>query len=269
MKPGKILLTAVILSLSAASGGCSIMSKEECLSADWESRGLGDGTEGKASSLLSEYHKACDEYRPVDDEAYRRGRGRGAKIYCVPKTLFNTGMSGAELTDICNDLPEHGELMVYYQRGQIAYLAERQVSWFDDLIQKADSLLGRSRWFSKSYRIRGMRDTLAAGRAKARTAADQAAAGMNEDVSVPDLRPEMESTGIPEQISRYADADLTLDRLENEINNTTTRIMHYELCINDDDKDKAESCRREYYYYRDQKRELESEYRSVEWSVGL
>lgn len=73
--------------------------------------------------------------------AYRRGRGRGAKIYCVPKTLFSTGMSGAELTDICNDLPEHGELMVYYQRGQIAYLAERQVSWFDDLIQKADSLL--------------------------------------------------------------------------------------------------------------------------------
>lgn len=124
MKPGKILLSALMLSF-AAMQGCSVMSKDECLSADWESRGLNDGAAGKGSSLLSEYHEACDEYRPVEEDAYRKGRARGAKIFCVPKTLFSTGRSGAELTDICNDLPEYGELAIYYQRGQIAYLAEQ------------------------------------------------------------------------------------------------------------------------------------------------
>ena len=269
MKPGKILLSALMLSF-AAMQGCSVMSKDECLSADWESRGLNDGAAGKGSSLLSEYHEACDEYRPVEEDAYRKGRARGAKIFCVPKTLFSTGRSGAELTDICNDLPEYGELAIYYQRGQIAYLAEQQVRWIDDLISKADSLLSSSRWFSKSYRIREMRGTLTGLRNKAKIAADRAVnAGMNTDVSVPDLSPEAERTGIPETINRYADADDHLDRLETEMNINRSNLMRYEACMHDRDKDRAESCRHEYYYYRDQQRQLESEYRSVEWSVGL
>ena len=270
MKPGKILLAALILSAAALVEGCSVMSKEECLSADWESRGLNDGTEGKSSSVISEYHKACDVYRPVDEGAYRKGRGRGAKIFCVPKTLFSTGRSGAELTDICNDLPEYGELAVYYQRGQIAYLAEQQVRWFDDLISKADSLLASSRWFSKGFRIREMRGTLASARLKAKTAADRAVnAGMNTDVIVPDLSSDIERSGIPETINRYADADDSLDRLETEMNSNRASVMRYEGCMHDKDKDKADSCRREYFYYRDQQRKLEYEYRQIELSVGL
>lgn len=46
MKPRKILLSALMLSFSAMQG-CSVMSKDECLSADWESRGLNDGAAGK------------------------------------------------------------------------------------------------------------------------------------------------------------------------------------------------------------------------------
>lgn len=203
MKPLRILMAAAMISAAAVSvQGCnSIMSKDECLNTNWEARGENDGIAGKGSSIISEYHEACDDYRPMDESSYRRGRERGAKAYCVPERLYNTGIAGTQLTDICSSVPGSAELMVYYQRGQMVYLAQAQLNTIDGIVQISNLLLDKGRWQSKQYRILEIRKAASKVRPKAKAALEKArAAGMKKDVAVPDLLEDMKSSGMIDTI---------------------------------------------------------------------
>ena len=55
MKLLRLLMAAAMISAAAVSvQGCnSIMSKDECINANWDSKGESDGIAGKASSLIT------------------------------------------------------------------------------------------------------------------------------------------------------------------------------------------------------------------------
>ncbi|MDY3144530.1 MAG: DUF2799 domain-containing protein [Succinivibrionaceae bacterium] len=272
MKLLRLLMAAAMISAAAVSvQGCnSIMSKDECINANWDSRGESDGIAGKASSLITEYHEACDDYRPMDEQAYRRGRDRGAKLFCVPERLYNTGKAGTELTDICNSVPGSSELMVYYQRGQIAYLADQQLKTIDSMISIANYLLDKRRWASKQYRLLEIRNQATKLRPKAKAAVDKALrAGMKKDVDIPDLLTELNSTGQMDTIVRYGKADTELDDIEKDILDYERKRDDSMRCMYSDSKKLAKSCRDSYDYYNQQLRDLKEKHWQIRSQVGL
>ena len=115
-------------------------------------------------------------------------------------------------------MPGSSELLVYYQRGQIAYLAEQQLKTIDSMISIANYLLDKSRWASKQYRLLEIRNQATKLRPKAKAAVDKALrAGMKKDVDIPDLLTELNSTGQMDTIVRYGKADTELDDIEKDI----------------------------------------------------
>ena len=272
MKLLRLLMAAAMISAAAVYvQGCnSIMSKDECINANWDSKGESDGIAGKASSLIAEYHEACDDYRPMDEQSYRRGRDRGAKLFCVPERLYNTGRAGTELTDICNSVPGSSELLVYYQRGQIAYLAEQQLKTIDSMISIANYLLDKSRWASKQYRLLEIRNQATKLRPKAKAAVDKALrAGMKKDVDIPDLLTELNSTGQMDTIVRYGKADTELDDIEKDILDYERKRDDSMRCMYSDSKKLAKSCRDSYDYYNQQLRDLKEKHWQIRSQVGL
>ncbi len=91
---------SVILLLALT--GCASLSKEECLSGNWEEIGFRDGTNGRTSDYLQSHIKACEKagVRPVQS-LWEKGRIRGLPAYCVPEKAYSEGREGRSLSAVC------------------------------------------------------------------------------------------------------------------------------------------------------------------------
>ncbi|HJR71215.1 MAG TPA: DUF2799 domain-containing protein [Gammaproteobacteria bacterium] len=87
--------------------GCSGMSEQACLTADWRTVGFEDGTMGRSVANIGSYRNACADHGVAPDlEAYRAGHGEGVEIYCRESNGFAVGHSGAAYQGVC---PAHLE----------------------------------------------------------------------------------------------------------------------------------------------------------------
>jgi hypothetical protein len=87
--------------------GCSGMSEQACLTADWRTVGFEDGTMGRSVANIGSYRNACADHGVAPDlEAYRAGHGEGVEIYCRESNGFAVGHSGASYQGVC---PAHLE----------------------------------------------------------------------------------------------------------------------------------------------------------------
>lgn len=90
LAPAALLVTAAF-NLS----GCASLSKEECLTANWDAIGYSDGFYGFAEHRLADHYKACGEYKITpNDTAWRAGYRRGIASYCRPTNGYELGKSG-------------------------------------------------------------------------------------------------------------------------------------------------------------------------------
>ena len=94
-----------VLSLAAAAylvAGCSGMSEQACVSADWRTIGFEDGTYGRSEAGIGRYRQQCGEHGVTPDLAsYRQGHAEGARIYCRESNGFAAGHSGAAYQGVC------------------------------------------------------------------------------------------------------------------------------------------------------------------------
>jgi cell wall-associated NlpC family hydrolase len=82
--------------------GCASMSKSECASANWETRGSLDGQNGSPLSLLSSHAKACAKIGVSPNaELYRKGHANGVRLYCTPQNGLAEGRQNAQYNDVC------------------------------------------------------------------------------------------------------------------------------------------------------------------------
>lgn len=82
---------------------CSTMNKSECLTANWNTIGYGDGTRGYKASRISQHRSACAEYGVAPNlNAYTTGRNKGLTQYCIPTTGYNRGLSGYSYNGVCS-----------------------------------------------------------------------------------------------------------------------------------------------------------------------
>jgi len=93
------------LSLCAAVyvlAGCSGMSEQACVSADWRTIGFEDGTRGRPVSNIGSYRQACADHGVAPDlDSYRAGHAEGVQVYCRASNGFDIGHSGAGYQGVC------------------------------------------------------------------------------------------------------------------------------------------------------------------------
>ena len=114
--------------ISIAFSACSTLNKSECLTANWNTVGYGDGTKGYKASRISQHRSACAEYGVAPDlKAYTAGRNQGLDQYCIPLTGYNKGLSGYAYNGVCSGKNERAfaDALNY---GLIIYKANRRLS---------------------------------------------------------------------------------------------------------------------------------------------
>ncbi len=110
-----------ILSLGFAAylvAGCSGMSEQACVTADWRTVGFEDGTLGRSEAGIGRYRQACSEHGVAPDLAsYRAGHAEGVRVYCRASNGFAVGHSGASYQGVCpGDL--EAEFVSEYNAGR-------------------------------------------------------------------------------------------------------------------------------------------------------
>ncbi len=128
----KKLAIASLLSIGLAN--CATMSKDDCLTADWERVGYQDGTRGHTASRVESHAKACSKHGISPDlDLYRKGRAEGLKEYCRPDNGFREGLAGRDYRGVC---PEdmRDDFLYAWQDGQTVYKARRRVEKLRDFI---------------------------------------------------------------------------------------------------------------------------------------
>lgn len=136
----KIALALIVLMVA----GCASMSKGECQSADWQSRGLSDGRAGASPGRIQAHREACAKAGITPDEArWRAGWAEGVKAYCTPNSAWNAGVNNATYYGACTDLDE-ATFLRYHRAGQLVYRAQQEINQnksttarLDDELKKA------------------------------------------------------------------------------------------------------------------------------------
>lgn len=98
--------------------GCATLSKNECLTANWQTIGHEDGAQGQSPDRISSHQQACAEYDVTPDLAgYQQGYAQGVLIFCTPRNGYGKGKSGAAYNNICPAEAE-GDFLRGYHAGR-------------------------------------------------------------------------------------------------------------------------------------------------------
>lgn len=93
------------LSLGVAAfvfAGCSGMSEQACVTADWRTVGFEDGSLGRAEATIGRYRQQCAEHGVAPDlDRYRAGHAEGVRTYCRESNGFAVGHSGTSYQGVC------------------------------------------------------------------------------------------------------------------------------------------------------------------------
>ncbi len=103
------------------------MSKEQCLSADWQSYGYQDGATGKETTNFQRYSRSCGDYGiETDFQAYLVGHKQGLTVFCSEAKGEEYGAKGYRYAGICKGNDE-AAFMRGYQAGQKVYHLKGQI----------------------------------------------------------------------------------------------------------------------------------------------
>jgi hypothetical protein len=123
-----------ILSLGAAVfvfAGCSGMSEQACVTADWRTVGFEDGSLGRAEATIGRYRQQCADHGVTPDlDSYRAGHAEGVRTFCRASNGFAVGHSGAVYQGVCpGDLEP--EFLTEYNAGRRLHELESALSSVD------------------------------------------------------------------------------------------------------------------------------------------
>jgi hypothetical protein len=128
MYPTRVLLIGFAAYLVA---GCSGMSEQACVAADWRTVGFEDGTLGRSEAGIGRYRQQCAEHGVAPDlERYRAGHAEGVRVYCRASNGFAVGHSGATYQGVCPADVE-AEFVAEYNAGRRLYGLESALASVD------------------------------------------------------------------------------------------------------------------------------------------
>ncbi|MGI9277634.1 MAG: DUF2799 domain-containing protein [Endozoicomonas sp.] len=135
MKGARAGITTMIIS-SILLQGCSTMSREECLNADWQQVGYSDSYMGYDKTRLDDHRKACARADvSVEFNDYQAGWDRGNREYCTPDMGRREGQSGRRYRGVCPGELEPGFLAAYEPAYEI-YKVERTIRSLESALKR-------------------------------------------------------------------------------------------------------------------------------------
>ena len=106
--------------------GCSLMSKKDCETANWQSKGYSDAINGETANKFANYKNNCSEHGIKPDlDKYAKGRAMGLKKFCTYKNGYRFGLQGGYYKDICPATIET-EFFKGYTLGKKEYQLEKR-----------------------------------------------------------------------------------------------------------------------------------------------
>lgn len=84
---------------------CAIITKEDCNTINWESKGEQDASEGESISRFSKYQETCKEHGiNISKENYVKGHRDGLKRFCTYKSGYQHGEQGSDPFTECDQI---------------------------------------------------------------------------------------------------------------------------------------------------------------------
>lgn len=143
MSSMKAVWCSLLLVLAFLLGGCASMSENECLTADWESVGYRDGSQGHGPGRISDHQEACAEHGVrADSQLYEEGRARGLEIFCTGRNGVRLGRQGYSYSGAC-PLSLEGEFTRGYDVGRELHDADAHMQQLQSEIQRVQTELQR------------------------------------------------------------------------------------------------------------------------------
>lgn len=129
----RVLASAALL---CGLAGCASLSKDECMSANWEDIGIRDGANGRPEEYLINHSTACAKVNVVPDRgAWLHGRERGLERYCVPQRMYSIGEYGGSFDiGVCRNF-DQDRLVHAYERGRDVYRLSAELGAIDSEIR--------------------------------------------------------------------------------------------------------------------------------------
>jgi hypothetical protein len=124
------------ITLLCTLGGCASLSKDECVSANWEDIGVRDGANGRPEEYLINHSTACAKVHVVPDRgAWLHGRERGLERFCVPQRMYSIGEYGGSFdVGVCRNF-DQDRLVNAFQRGRDVFRLAGELSAIDSEIR--------------------------------------------------------------------------------------------------------------------------------------
>lgn len=107
-----------VIFLMVASG-CATLSKDECLTADWQIIGYEDGLKGSSANKIGEHRESCAKHGISPDKtAYDLGYDEGVRRYCSLSLGLQSGQNGSSVLRVC---PQDSDFHLGYAQGLEKY----------------------------------------------------------------------------------------------------------------------------------------------------
>lgn len=135
------LIVTLILMILLLLGGCSTISKKDCVRGDWQTIGFRDGKQGYDPNRLQNHAKICAKSDVIPDAtAYIRGHKVGVRAYCTPENGSAVGRREGDYTGVCPEDLEYAFLENYVTalRVRLDDLEIERDDVKDDLDKKRD-----------------------------------------------------------------------------------------------------------------------------------
>jgi hypothetical protein len=132
------------LALLCTLGGCASLSKNECLSANWEDIGVRDGANGRPEEYLIQHSTACAKVNVAPDRgAWLHGHERGLERFCVPQRAYQIGEYGGGFdAGICRRF-DLDRLQVAYEKGREVHRLGNELGAIDSEMREINATLER------------------------------------------------------------------------------------------------------------------------------
>ena len=143
--------------------GCATLSKQECMTGNWQAIGFADGAAGRTADYLNNHNKACAKVGVAADyKAWEQGRKEGLKQYCSESNAYQIGRRGSQMSPVCpanvtaklERINADGR-QYYSLNKQLGIEQERLKKYQDDFdkLRRGDNLNFTSEKEARSYLI--------------------------------------------------------------------------------------------------------------------
>ena len=147
-KIGKIVFLLMLTQLSA----CAVMTKQECLSADWQHVGYNVGLSGKVdiSKEFNRRAKTCAKHGSTANwQEFSAGHSDGIVQFCQLDNAVELGVKGARYAINNEVCPDH-----YYPDFREAFDAGYQLHVLNDRVNESSSAILSAESYIRDYKKR-------------------------------------------------------------------------------------------------------------------